>query len=155
MSNARNLARLLPNASGRLPDAAMSSGSVLQVVDAGFDSTFSTTSSALVYTGFSGTITPTSATSKILVMFSSGSSSTVAGGFIIVEIRRNNSTVVFNSGMTTGTASGSISANLSFHFSDSPATTEATTYDVYLQRTASTYALIRSPVKLTLMEIAE
>ena len=65
MSNARNLARLLPDASGQLPDAAMASGSVLQVVQAVNQTGFNTTGSALCV---SATITPISTTSKILVI---------------------------------------------------------------------------------------
>lgn len=70
MSNARNLARLLPNASGQLPDAAMASGSVLQVVN-GKTSTavVSTATGVWIDTGITATITPLSASNKILVMF--------------------------------------------------------------------------------------
>lgn len=71
MSNARNLARLLPNTSGQLPDAAMSSGSVLQVVQ-GDIGAITTTSGSTVYSGSVVNITPTFSTSKVLIMASPG-----------------------------------------------------------------------------------
>ncbi len=68
MSNARNLARLLPNASGQLPDAAMASGSVLQVAYQQTTSPITTTSATLVDTGrHTLSITTSKATSKLLV----------------------------------------------------------------------------------------
>lgn len=74
MSNARNLARLLPNSSGQLPDAAMSSGSVIQVVTGYVQGEQSTTSTSFVDSGLSASITPLSTNSKILVIatFSGG-----------------------------------------------------------------------------------
>ena len=57
MSNARNLARLLPNASGQLPDAAMSSGSVLQVVQSQNTTPVTINSSGYIDLGVSATIT--------------------------------------------------------------------------------------------------
>lgn len=84
MSNARNLARLLPNSSGQLPDANlaaiaagkvsgqladanMSSGSVLQVVQGLYKGATTVNSNSYVSIPVSATITPVSSTSKILV----------------------------------------------------------------------------------------
>lgn len=86
MSNARNLARLLPNASGQLPDvnlaaiaagkvsgqladANMSSGSVIQVVSGQlYSDRVTISSSSFVPVGAGVSITPLSASSKILVL---------------------------------------------------------------------------------------
>ena len=81
MSNARNLARLLPDSSGKialpsqvsgvLPNANAPSGSVIQVVSAQIVPDFSTSSNTFVdVTGFQASIKPLSASSKILVVVS-------------------------------------------------------------------------------------
>ena len=57
MSNARNLARLLPNASGQLPDAAMSSGSVIQVVTAQNTNAVTISADGVIDIGISASIT--------------------------------------------------------------------------------------------------
>ena len=72
MSNARNLARLLPNASGQLPDAAMASGSVIQVLEAQYSGSagFSTTSTNFVTwaTAPQHTITLSNPANKVLII---------------------------------------------------------------------------------------
>ncbi|MBU3613187.1 hypothetical protein [Polynucleobacter sp. MG-27-Goln-C1] len=80
MSNARNLARLLPDSSGKislpsqvsgvLPDANAPSGSVIQVVNSTSTSEVWTSSSSFVDTGLSASITPTNTANKILVIVS-------------------------------------------------------------------------------------
>lgn len=91
MSNARNLARLLPNASGQLPPANvqkllntnMAAGSVLQVVQAVKYDSQTISSQPGVFSdvyGLAAYITPSSATSKILVIYTiNGSSDNNAG----------------------------------------------------------------------------
>lgn len=78
MSNARNLARLLPNASGQLPDAAMASGSVINTysTSAGVASTANATSpgsgSTYAYADMlSLVLTPVSSNSKFILIGSS------------------------------------------------------------------------------------
>lgn len=70
MSNARNLARLLPNASGQLPDAAMASGSVLQVVSSFSATQVINNSGTFTDTGLTVSITPSSNINKVLVQAS-------------------------------------------------------------------------------------
>lgn len=136
MSNARNLARLLPNASGQLPDAAMSSGSVLQVVQATSNINDYTTSASWVATSLSLSITPSSATSKILLL----STATVAmesGNVAGYAFARNGA--ILNPGVTGWGASFLITSAYgagygypwSENWLDAPATTAATTYSVY------------------------
>ena len=61
-------------ASGAITDALLPAGSVLQVVESNMsgDGIFSTASTSYVDVGLSATITPTSASSKILVSLNTG-----------------------------------------------------------------------------------
>jgi hypothetical protein len=87
MGIARNIARLIPNGSGLLPnanieavaaskltgqvpDANAPSGSVLQVVQGNTSTEVNTSGTSYVDTGLSASITPSSASSKILVLVS-------------------------------------------------------------------------------------
>ena len=111
-------------------------GKVLQVVQGTLTGNVSTTSTSLADTGLSVTITPSSATSKVLIMYhhvySVGkSASTNAGGTFTLlrgatdlQIPSNSYNIYING------ASGTIELNTPFaiHYLDSPATTSATTY---------------------------
>lgn len=87
MSNARNLARLLPNSSGLLPDANLAaiaasklsgqvayanapSGSIIQTVSTPYNGSVATNSSTPVHLGAQISITTKLANSKILVSLS-------------------------------------------------------------------------------------
>jgi len=111
-------------------------GAVLQVVSQTFQGTqFSTTSNSMVATGFGVSITPTSASSKILVSISTSLS---FGGGVTgmgVAVYRG-TTSVWNPSAADG--SGSYGALFSSHgivaieYLDSPATTSSTTYNLYV-----------------------
>jgi hypothetical protein len=112
------------------------SGKVLQVVQGTLTGNVSTTSTSLADTGLSVTITPSSATSKVLIMYHhvfsvARSSATNAGGTFTLlrgatdlQIPSNTYNIYING------ASGTIELNtpISVHYLDSPATTSATTY---------------------------
>jgi len=117
------------------------SGSVLQVVSVAKTDTFSTSSSSYVdVTGFSVSITPKFATSKILVMYTAQTAADPALAGTFVRLVRG-STAIF-----VGDAAGSrlqatnagASANIyAFYlgcgqYLDSPATTSATTYKIQM-----------------------
>lgn len=154
MSNARNLARLLPNTSGQLPDAAMSSGSVLQVVQATYNTQGSTTSGTPVSVNLSASITPTSATSKILVVVVLP----VQGAPNVnnrVYLYRNGSSLFFAG--YTNAQSQNVNQNATISYLDSPATTSATTYAPYIAVTSGGTMSVNvgsSLSTITLMEIA-
>jgi hypothetical protein len=111
-------------------------GKVLQVVQGTLTGNVSTTSTSLTDTGLSVTITPSSASSKILIMyhhvFSVGkTASSNAGGTITLlrgatdlQIPSNSYNIYING------AVGTIELNTPFavHYLDSPSTTSATTY---------------------------
>jgi hypothetical protein len=116
--------------------AAAAGGKVLQVVQGTLTGAVSTTSTSFVDTGLSVSITPSSATSKVLIMYYHvfsvlKTSTTNAGGTINLlrgatdlQIPSNTANAYING------ASGTIELNIPFavHYLDSPSTTSATTY---------------------------
>jgi hypothetical protein len=114
-------------------------GKVLQVVQAttATETTISTTT--YTDTGLSATITPTSATSKILVLTSQASRASGSGieeTGLVMRLMRG-ATAIFNNDnsnmnlrlqINNITATMGISAYLNYNYLDSPATTSATTY---------------------------
>jgi hypothetical protein len=147
-----------------IPKATLPTGSVLQVVSASLDNVATTTTStSFVTTNFSASITPTSATSKILIMVNGGSiyAGTPAGVQYFETIYRNNATNLGNAtyGLTRWTGVGG-SYGLSPHSMsvlDSPATTSSTTYTPYFKTTGGQVDFSnndRGTVTMILMEIA-
>jgi len=151
-----------------IPKSALPTGSVLQVVSATKTDTFSTTSTSFVdVTGLSVSITPSSSSSKILVMLTCGSI-----GNVLNTTKLN---IVRNSTNIAQPASGTISSTINHFpggstnsigdcasFLDSPATTSATTYKIQFAVDGSTGYLNRhtgntdynSVSTITVMEIA-
>ena len=118
-----------------IPKAALPTGSVLQVVEGTTASETFTTSTSYVSTNLSATITPTSASSKILVIVSStmyagntsyNTNATVyRGGSDIASA--NSAGVLFAGDGWTGWA------KLATTILDSPASTSALTYQLYVK----------------------
>jgi len=157
MSNAAELARFASDGH---------SGTILQVVSATFSSVVSTSSTSFVSLGspaIEATITPTSASNKILISFMcSGYTNNTNEGMY---------TTVFRGTVASGTNLGNGSSglvrmqgigsqnlnNMPFEVIDSPATTSATTYQIGFR---STNAALKyfihddKPNTIILMEIA-
>jgi hypothetical protein len=128
--------------SGTLGKARLPTGSVLQVVSATTTSTTTnTTSTPADVTGLTATITPSSSSSKVLVMVATQwqlfrSAIEVAGYLIVLR----GATTIFNQsanslGMEAGLSTGSrvyLDGWYAPSIVDSPATTSATTYKVQL-----------------------
>ena len=145
-----------------------------QVVSTNKTDTFSTTSTSYTdITGLSVSITPTLATSKVLVMVSFSAS---VSGDIAVMFRQMRDAVAINIGDTAGSrtrASASLLINnnvyqqgtFNWQFLDSPATTSATTYKVqmfvntgtgYINRTgedSDAATRPRTAANITVMEV--
>jgi hypothetical protein len=144
--------------SGKVPFSVLPAGSVLQVVNAQFDnpSQFTTTSTSAVSTTLTLSITPKFATSKILVMANTqfiNQATGVNGG---IAIYRNGSTSLGFNSYVYGSASVNWvpATNISY---DSPATTSATTYTVYVRSGGGTISIFwgsGSSSTITAMEIA-
>lgn len=142
-----------------IPKAALPTGTVLQVVQATTTTQVSTTSTSYVSTGFSASITPTSASSKILIM-----------GSVIVRVPNDNGNYqhnIYRNG-TTALApvafrgliqcrGGNYDQTPAFMYLDSPASTSSTSYVWYHKAESGVtawFAIDNSYAQLTLMEIA-
>ena len=118
---------------GAIESTAIGTGAVLQVVYGSTSTSVTNNTGTLVTTGLTASITPTSATSKILVIAS------VAGIFkstnntaATLQLYRNAGNI-FQFALTGG-ANNSTNANgyaQTTTFLDSPATTSSTSYTVY------------------------
>lgn len=158
MSNARNLARLLPNASGQLPDANlaaitagkvsgqladanMSPGSVIQVVQAVKTDTFSSNSSSFVdITGLSTNITPLSASNRVLVLVNIHASTGTADAPMIRMLRNGNLIAAGDQTLpnwqrvgTFGNYFSNTIASMSFNFFDTPNSTSSVNYKLQVR----------------------
>jgi len=150
-----------------VPTSAMPAGSVIQVVQMYERTPFSTTSTSFVdVTGYVASITPTSSSSKILVMIDSFTSNSSANQYTWIQVVRD-STVVINplvtmlfSGVYSQTGIPTSGAKL-----DSPSTTSPVTYKVQIRAEAGTSRIGAGgtggtdtsggfPTALTLMEIS-
>jgi hypothetical protein len=142
----------LPTTSGTILTNS-SAGTVLQVVSTTKVDVFSTTGTYNTWidiTGLSVSITPTSATSKVLVLFQTMGASTSNGW---VRLVRNSTAIsvgttsgsrqaVSSGNMTTGNAA--IQLQDSGVFLDSPATTSATTYKIQVITDTGTFYINQS-----------
>jgi hypothetical protein len=169
---------LIGSIGNTIAKSVLPTGSVLQVLQTVKSDTFSTSStSATDITGLSVSITPTSATSKILVMYDVKTS---MENFQMSLFLVRNSTAIYigdaaGSRIRASTALCGLSDPSEFWrspvgqtavFLDSPATTSATTYKVQCQVNAVTGYVNRSgpdqddvfrartPSSITVMEIA-
>lgn len=154
-----------------IPYAALPAGSVLQMVQTAKTDTFSTASASLVdITGFSVTITPKSATSKILVMVSM-TVGPAQSNFAPVQLLRNSTLIAQPTTSSTfaatmnnypGDAGGIAQAFYGINWLDTPATTSATTYKLQMYSTGGTAWVNARPAAqngttvstITVMEIA-
>lgn len=125
-----------------------------QVVTASTSTTTTTTSTSYVdVTGLSVTITPTSATSKILILSSpvyqswTGSSGTNAGGGW--QLLRDSTSITSDSFVWTALGGSPTNFIVNFptsiSFVDSPATTSATTYKVQFQKSGGAQNVYANP----------
>ena len=157
----------LPATSGTfLTTTSPKAGNVIQVVNAIATSTAFSSTNTFVDTGLTASITPSSASSKILVIANvNGIGNDGSGVGTSLNLVRNSTTIV---NITNGTGynnpSGSTGSSAVTNYLDSPATTSATTYKVQF---CSTFNNARVNVQgnaggtgtptstITLMEIAQ
>jgi hypothetical protein len=152
----------LTNASQSIPKSALPTGSILQVVNATTSGATTTTiSGTYVSTAITGTITPTSSTSKILIFLNYSAWTSQSNMYVFATIYRNNTTNIVSEGsgrLSQTPDSGTIGYPMmqSNMYLDSPATTSATTYTLYIKVTAGTGYVndSQSTSNITLMEIA-
>jgi hypothetical protein len=122
---------LLNRLGNSVSNALVSSGKILQVVQATNGSLTGNSTSTPVDTGLTATITPKFSTSKILVLadqsgvFKSGSNT---GNWALLSLVRGATTIQNSFGAWTGTALNLSVGTVSFNVLDSPATTSPVTY---------------------------
>jgi hypothetical protein len=136
-------------------------GKVLQVVNVVYSTQANAASSTFIDTGLSATITPTSATSKILVFAINNGVYKGAAANIYAEFKlvRGATDIVpyvesragFNSSASNANGIGSVAVT----YLDSPATTSATTYKTMFNASGSNIAVqnVDCSSTITLMEI--
>jgi hypothetical protein len=155
----------------QLTTAKLPSGSVLQVVSVSKLNAFQTSSTSPVdVTGLSVSITPTSASSKILVLSQIWGTGTVNTGFYVNLVRNSTNLSIstagsdINSTISSYFGDGNLWATIPIMFLDSPATTSSTTYKIQIfTSNGSTSVAINKRVdnafvggssSITVMEIA-
>ena len=138
--------------------SAAPGGKVLQVINATLTTDANTSSSTYASTGLTATITPSSASSKVLVLVNLADCGKNNNSNLGVRLYRGASSI-FQLGDNIGTTNegtyngvGSVSCSLL----DSPATTSATTYTIYINSPYNaSYAFISNggDSTITLLEI--
>lgn len=107
-------------------------GTTIQVVQSSTTSNTNVSSSTFITTGLTVTITPSSATNKILLNVSGGSMDTAGAGQIVATIYKNGSNLMGSGALATVYGSARVAAPIAINYLDSPATTSAITYTVYV-----------------------
>jgi len=150
-----------PVTAGSASAVQASSGRVLQVVSVYYGTTASTTSGSYVDTGLTASITPSSSTSKILVMVSHGTPIKVNASTDLNMRLVRNSTAIWEFGadmLNVGVSPVSnYGTTATIQYLDSPATTSSTTYKTQFlngQNNGNTVYAHISGSSITLMEIA-
>ena len=146
----------LQNQLSGMTSVSMPTGSVLQVVQGLYTNNFNTTSTSYVDTGLSASITPSSTSSKILVMvsqqgFKAGSSDTYYYNIL------RGSTQIGETRVQIQTTSQSSAGNY-LHRLDSPSTTSSITYKTQVHSDSGNIIYFQwsteGSAAITLMEIA-
>lgn len=154
-----------------LPDSAMSSGSIIQVVQFTTQTEVSNNGTTYQDTGLSQAITPTNANNKILVFVSQAyrlRNTTANTVGCDIRLIRGGTTLVQgpgNYGVWHQNGSGTVDIfnRMNYHYLDSPNTTDSTTYktmhatyhsDHYIYSQPYASATASGTSYLTLMEVA-
>jgi len=141
------------NLTGTVAAARLPAGSVLQVLQTVKTTEFSTTSASYVTTGLSVSITPSSTSNKVLVIFSGATSGSAEGVFAGSQLKRASTVISTKDQPVHRSWEGSSS----FCYLDSPSTTSSTTYEIFIKANAGTAYLNRDgndDSTITVMEIA-
>jgi hypothetical protein len=132
-TTASNYTQTLPASTGTvLTTGSPASGNVIQVVQGTTSSTTNTTSTTPVSTSLTASITPLFSTSKILII-STFSLYVTSASKSIASIYRNSTNLSASQGTAyLYNAIGGSQSTSSINLLDSPATTSATSYTIYL-----------------------
>ena len=155
------LTRINNQALTNITSAGLPSGTVLQVVQGSASTSVSATSS-YIDTGLTATITPSSTSSKILVMVQQqGCKATlISTGCLDMKLQRNSSDIYnFAIAYFYGYVSTEFRSDISGCYLDSPSTTSATTYKTVFKANNGGTSTVQNDgantvSTITLMEIA-
>jgi len=139
-----------------IPKSTLPTGSVLQVVSSTFTSSFSSSSGSFVSVGLTASITPTSSSSKILVLIDSFVRSDSAN-FVDTTIYRNSTNLGGTYGLKNAYVNAAFVMPIPFTYYDSPATTSSTSYTLYMRTENATTFYLEAAGRvstITLMEIS-
>jgi hypothetical protein len=114
---------------------------ILQVVDAGTIALGSTTSGTYADSGLTATITPQSASSKILILVAQSGFNGTAGQGLGIRLMRGGTVLQTQTDGVYGSASANLSSVVVIGL-DSPSTTSAVTYKTQFARTAGSVGLV-------------
>ena len=133
-------------------------GGVLQVVESVNTTQQSTTSTAATATGITGSITPSSSSSKIFVFCNYTGYITPSGVSGYYAIYRGATNITSPQGTRLEAAGGTWFGTQVLSILDSPATTSSTTYTLYFWVQSGATSIVNissSPGRMILMEIAQ
>lgn len=131
---------------GAVTAAKLASGAVVQVVSTTKTDSFSTTSGSWTdWTGMSASITPSSSSNKVLILVTSGVSSSVTESYQYAKLVRGSTDIAIGDASNSATRASMDGAindikvtnyqkPLALVFLDSPATTSSTTYKMQVLR---------------------
>ena len=147
----------LSNQLSGMTSASLPSGSMLQIVQASATTRNVTTSTSYVATGHSVTITPSSTSSKILILHQGMLNIQASSQFHRATLYRGST----NLGDGTDDTMGAIYVNgaadthapVTFNYLDSPSTTNATTYQIYHKVSGGTGRYNGNVFKLNMIAI--
>jgi hypothetical protein len=134
-------------------------GQVIQVLSATDSTQRSTTSSSFVTASntLSVSITPSSASNKILIIVSGSMYHNTSGSYAQATIYRDSTNLGSGEGMiAVYGGSSTVIANMAMNYLDSPATTSAITYQVYVKSVNGGTAYLQEPAtksSITCLEI--
>lgn len=158
-------------ATGALPSTVIGAGAVLQVVSSTLSGSFQTNATSLTATGLIATITPTSTSSKILVIININNTHKQGGSpvnmFHYHSVYRQIAGAGYSQvryfgyqgGMSNGTNGGDVfGGSMSFSYLDSPNSTSTVNYQLYVSGDNASYQVYMgegsTTCTITAMEIA-
>jgi hypothetical protein len=153
------------NASAAIATTKFGAGAVLQVVNVTYSTTTSSSSSTYADTGLTASITPSSASNKILILVNhNGCRKDTNNTTLMVNLVRGATQIsgIEGAGGNTGSVATNVFGGIGITYLDSPATTSSTTYKTQFKSGGNNATVYINDVNsggstqstMTLMEIA-
>jgi len=153
---------LTVNSGATAPEWASPTSKVVQIVTASYATETTNATSTYADTGLTATITPTSASNKVLVFVSQNGvskTSSNSGSGVQIKLRRASTDIltIANQAAYTGAAVANNVGAVSCEYLDSPATTSATTYKTQFANRVNVSAVVTQEYNISstivLMEV--